>query len=775
MHNNNTNTVMKFSLLKILILTPQFQSSITETVDAQDEFINMLQTNQYTPHELIELIHLAQDKQVKSILITHLLSMEEYLNNLSGHSILNRLDSNKPHVPSRLNKLVHQIDVNTLSLEQIKRLQPEAAISILCSVPHFHLLNQDQINELIGCYQNPAVIHYWMNHYALFPNAHFTLAHLARLFDSHVIDACNMMSKEKKSAVINTILEHLELFNPRFKVLHDESHESHLKKTIHQYLNGSHHTHYVTYIRLLTKKLLSEQVALSLNTIQLLISLNQNIEFGDITHKTSHLISHYLRVKAQSGDISLFYNHNKVNIDVMTQWLHLTPPAAKIKEEKRRLIDWIKPAKIQPNSSAEEQQAIPEHSLIQFYSQKKQLVNTFNYFLLHFKGNTDYLSKAIRDYLGFYLQAGCTESRRKTLYHTAVLINRPEARNSVREAIYTSFLEYPELYDEQICCWMLRYDAQRTLQHFGLKGGVKNYILVMTLCRDALKKLNPMRDKLPIQAAKQAYDEAKLELSFSKEKGIFAQLIQRIKRCWINGWTGFFSPNLPVYVAPAYQTCKEANEQRKILEFEKKNSVQSLHNMLPKLLTQIEKECSIQKLNELVAIMRTLSLKMAPEEELHLRTGINFLYHELLSDSKTNKGIDSWLAQNHALFNANRFRLLELLLKTSTPREIELFIKQFNEDSIYVQHNPISHHLNALINELAIPLPELKTPIKEPQRTMGHSTPVPIPLEIVVPEFVSSAWSWAKESMGGFFTGLSTAPLQKDDIPTEPITPNPAL
>ncbi|KTD55322.1 hypothetical protein [Legionella quateirensis] len=759
-----SNAEMKFNLLKILINTPQYQTSITETQEAQNAFINTLQINQYTHHEIFELIHTTQNKLVKSLLITHLLSMEEYLKNLKGNSVLNRLANNESHIPSRLNPLIHQLDITNLTLEQIKMLQPEAAISILCSIPHFHLLSEDQINELLGQYPDPGVIQYWMNHYALMPNAYYILAHLGRLVDSHVLTEIHKMDYQKKETIINCILEHLDLYNPRFKLLHEDEPENHLKTAINHYLKGKNHEHYVIYIKLLARKLLSDQKSLSLETIQLLICLNDNKEFSDITNKTGYLTNYYLRLKAQSGDTQLFYNEGKLNIHNMTQLIQLRPPVPQKEEEKGGFIRWIHPVQQQEHHTMDEFNTIQENPLVNLLAQKEKSIRAFDYFLLHFKGKTETVSKTIRNYLGYYVQEGCSETRRKTIYHTAILMNRPEVKKSVREAIFTALLQYPELYDENICCWMFKYDAQRTLQHFGLKGGVPNYILVMELCTDALKKLNPKKDEQLIQIANKAYSEAKLELSFSEDKGFFALLIQRFKRCWISGWTGFFSPNLPVYVAPSYNKPIDTDEERAILEQENRTIIKTQESKLPSLLTNLEKQCTLQKLDELIEHMSADPFYTDTHEELQLRTRINQLFHELLLDSKQNKGIESWLSTHYQVLNANRFRILDLMLIMGSPQDFELLIKQINEDSSYSPLVTNHSHLEAIVDEFSVILPEFIADTELSKKSSAVSASEPISLNNVS-SLVTDAWNWTKVNVGGFFAHNSNS-VQSENTPS---------
>lgn len=95
----------------------------------------------------------------------------------------------------------------------ISELEPEAAVSILCSVPHFHHLTREQTEALIGRYAKHELIVYWMNHFALMPNAHYLLAHLMKLAGTNIIDELSKIESNQKEAIIVNIIEHFELFH----------------------------------------------------------------------------------------------------------------------------------------------------------------------------------------------------------------------------------------------------------------------------------------------------------------------------------------------------------------------------------------------------------------------------------------------------------------------------------------------------------------------------------------------------------------------------------
>lgn len=76
------NELLNFDLLKIAILNKDYLASINNSKESQLDFIYALNANKFNYQQILELIALAQDSQIKSLLITCLLSKKEYLDNL---------------------------------------------------------------------------------------------------------------------------------------------------------------------------------------------------------------------------------------------------------------------------------------------------------------------------------------------------------------------------------------------------------------------------------------------------------------------------------------------------------------------------------------------------------------------------------------------------------------------------------------------------------------------------------------------------------------------
>lgn len=228
-------------------------------------------------------------------------------------------------------------------------------------------------------------------------------------------------------------------------------------------------------------------------------------------------------------------------------------------------------------------------------------------------------------------------------------------------------------------------------------------------------------------------------------------MIQHVKRCWISGWTGFFSPNLPVYVAPSFiQNNQDATE----LSTNAGNinvTTEDLATKLSDLLNSIKQQCTVQKLDELIPLSNQLAIKHPPAEELNLRSKIDNQFHELLIDTETTNDIVSWLVQNQHVFMKNRFFLLTLGMRQGSHLDLNSLIEQINQDSDYLQENQDRSCLNALMRELNGTIPELKTRLEVIKEEVPVAAPEPVTLE-TVSAVASNAWSWAMGNIGSFFS-----------------------
>lgn len=751
---------MNFELLKVAIGSRKYLNEINRTKESREQFLNDLVTNKIEHPQIIELIQIAKSKQVKSLLITFLLSQKEYLDSLQGESFLDQINANKAHVPSRLNALTHQLDMKSLSLKEIERLQPEAAVSILCAVPLFHHITEEQVDSLLKQYPQPALLTYWVRYFAQAPNAYHVLAHLLTCDSSYVPGELAAMDEVKKQELITTILEHLELFKSLPKVLFEGDREQRLIKTIHLYLNGYQHKHYVAFIERLAEHLMKKNYPLSLESVQLLLSLNDHPVFSDLNNKTTYLMSHYLREKAKTGETELFYSKGKINVLSMVQPVQLTAPQPEEESvpepEKGFFASWMAPAKSDETKTEKTKENIPEHPIIKELTRRNKSVKSFDYFLMHYQGDGNKIQAVVKDYLAFHVQEGCTENRRVPLHHLSILMTRPEMSASIKEALYTAFLNYPDLYDEQISYSMLLFDAKKTILHFGMQGGTEHYNHVINLCEWSLKKLDPQKHDEIIQMVTQAQSEAKRELGFYEADGFFARLFQRLIRCWVYGWTGFFTPNVPVYVCPSYDVKPVNNIPPSSEEEPAKGEL--VKASLSSLLIDLDTQCSVQKLDELTKAFSTFSFHTNSKDELEIRYKIDGLFHKLLASNKQNNEINDWLMKNKPVFVANQLKLVEKILKDN-PTELDALIKQLGEDSELLQFTT---------NELNRAFPQFKESITP----TAENAPRLLPADVMgnASVLVTGALEWARSGVWGLF-GSTQAP-QTAPVVSEPEAPS---
>ncbi|BCA94041.1 hypothetical protein TUM19329_04020 [Legionella antarctica] len=746
-------SLQDFELLKAAMGNKVYLRNIIEDEKNQLDFLIMLGNNKLTCQQILELMTLTRNEQVRSLLIIHLLSQQEYLTSLKGESVLARLANAERFIPSRLNALVHQLDITILSETVIDKLPPETAVSILCSVPHFHQLSEEQVNNLIKKYPYPQVILYWLNHYSSMPNASFTLAHLLKVADTHISTQLTKMNNIKREAIITNMIKHLELFDPVPKILYEQNEEIHLILAIRLFLNGHQNKTYVTYIHRLANKLVLQNHQFSLPAIQGLLSLHGKQEFTELTNKTTCLINHYLRTNAQAGETELFYQSARINIDAMTKRIHLkawTPKAAlPAKGFFANLLSANQPDKVTEQAVLP---IIPEHPLIEQLAERKKHTIAIVYFLIHFNGDYSRITKLIHAYLSYFVHEQGKVSRYQSLYPLADLIGRSDLEHTIREEIFISFLRYPNLYDEQISLTLFLFDAKRIIQYFGLKGGKQNYTQVIDLCTLALSKLDPDKHREIINMAATARSEARLELSFNEGNGFFASLFMHLKRCWVSGWSGFFSPNLPVYVAPV----SSHGGQNQVAETNQ--AVQSLpyktEPNLQRLLNEMRSPLTLESLDELIEALNLFSLKEKSNNELEIRQKVQVLFHKLISNNKKNREITDWIINNQHHVTVNCYRLLELTLINGPQSAVASLLTKINEDSSHFQHITL---------ELTDVFPEQQ---EEKTTTLTIPPVIESTLLETTSELAYSAINWAKDGLGTFFNPHSSPLTQSSSKET---------
>ncbi|AUH71807.1 hypothetical protein [Legionella sainthelensi] len=733
--------IQSFDLFKAAMGNPDYLTAINKNTVTQAQFLTTLKEGNLTFQEILDSIQIVKNSQVKSLLIIYLLSQKEYLNSLKGSSLLQRLTIRDNHTPSRLNALIHQLDLQVLTNAMISELEPEAAVSILCSVPHFHHLTREQTEALIGRYAKHELIVYWMNHFALMPNAHYLLAHLMKLAGTNIIDELSKIESNQKEAIIVNIIEHFELFHyiPQ-RFLEHANKESHLILAIRLYLNGHYNKTLATYINQLTKKLLEKNHSFTTPAIELLFFLNDKLAFKELANKSAFLTNRYLKNNAQEGNIALFYQNNQLNLQRMIQNVNLNPVIPEFFKEQQKQLE-----------------GLTESSFVNGLIKYNKSINCFEYFLIHYQGNSESIRKLLSDYMASYEHSDNFKSRSQAIHHLGFMLTRPELDLTVKEAIFITFLNHPSFFDEQISYQLFLFDAKRIIRYFGLRGGKENYQRVIDLCTLALKNLHSEKTPEIIQISQKAFMEAKLELSFTKEQGFFSSVIKWIKRCWAYGWSGFFKPNQPEYITPESLIFETSAKRPSKKYIKKLLPVDTPENELLILLNKIALPLTQEKFEDIIKALDLYSLQTLPKNELETRHKLHNLYHYVISKKEENQALYRWLKDNQNPFVINQLRLLELVIKEKSHDEVNFLLKQINEDSDQLQH--ISDELNCEMPELgATTIPKL---IKNAQTSdfVASTTKVLSEYATEASEYAQNAWQWA----GCFLAKIGTPPKEEED------------
>jgi hypothetical protein len=623
----------RFNAFKDLLKDTAYLAQVNSAPEVQLKFLKTLEDEQFTAHEILELIEIPQDRKIRSLLIVHLLSQAEYLKNLEGESILKKLT--EPASPSRLNAWTHQLDVNILSADMIKKLAPEAAASLLCSIPHFHQFSEQQVFALLRQYLNPNLIRYWIKNFASMPNGYHVLAHLMKFVDGDIFNTIKTLMPTNQEYILIQILRHLNLFQPiPQQFLQLATFEHLLVLAMKLYLNGHYYHAYIHYINQLATKLLVADHRFSPITIELFFALSSVHELKDLSYLTAKLTNLFLKKNALRGYTDFWH----INMARMSQDIYLADTTN-------------------------------ECHVVKMLTANKKKLNCFEYFLIHYQGESKNISTLLYEYLAYYAQQRKTLLRDYAVHHISFLLLRQEISTETKEAIYSTFLHFPELCDDFVHYRLFRFAPQRSIQHYGFQGGIENYQKTIALCNLMLTKLDPNRQQDLIGIAKHAKAEAKQELLFSQQHGFFASIIKYFIRCKIYGWSGFFSPNSPSYVI-----AEPALKKRLNMPF---INVLPKPKDLPTLLLEMNKqELSREQFKELFEALNQYSVKNYICNEYETRLKLHQLFYSVLENEKKYQILHSWLMKNQAPVLRNQTRLLELSLQERSLDETKNLLEQ---------------------------------------------------------------------------------------------------
>lgn len=614
-----------FELLKSAMTAQEYLDSISRDKETQFEFLMVLDEQRITYRHTLELLETVEHHKARSLLIVYLLSQEDYLTRLEGQPFQKQFD---PHLdrayyqPSRLNALIQQLDLSTLTENTLHHFTPEAAVSVLCSVQHFHLFTQDQVKTLVNlCPNLEQFLEYWTKHYLPMPNSYVLLAHFFNVLGP-TAEQKFAAEAARNYAPVRMIIEHLELFTQIPSVLLErENAEANLQLAINVFLRKPNYEVYVAYITELITMMFDQKSSknnrhFAIPSMQSLLLLNGHPQFAEVMKRASASINPRLAAHARTGNLEFFYRENQLEHQAMTQTI--------------------------PYMDSE------THPFINTLKNHKKTVSAFDYYLIHYTANTDELKRLLNDFLTYTAAQALIDYR--SLHHLVLLL-KEAIDPAVKTAIFRSVLAYPQLFDGLISSCLLRFDAKSALHHFGMQGTIKGYQQTITLCALAL----PLMDNNPVvkDAIIKARTEAQFELDLPPTNGYFSSVYIFVQRCWMSGWAGFFFPNTPSYVLAKENTQHVVPISTPVSTYKKSKS-------LDEVLDEIDALSNIKEFDPLIKAMHSYSPINDPMNEWDTRYSIHQLFQQLNQRSLHDAMLELWLREKRWVFITNYKHLFEL-------------------------------------------------------------------------------------------------------------------
>lgn len=572
-------------LFQEAMVNDHFFSTINATELNQKEFFQLIEDNAFSNDDVLKLINLVPDTQVRSLLIIYLLSKADYYTHLKGESILDRLSNNKIHLPSRLNSLVHLIDVRVLTVDIIAKLEPEAAVSLLFSVPHFHQLQTNQVKALLKKFPRIEVLRYWVHHFHTAPNSGVLLANILKCVKSSLIDEIKKMDLKSKSMLARQVLNNIALFRSDPAIYDLFAEEEYLNIAIKMFLNGNKHESLIGYINSTLTALMRKQHHFTVDSVHLLIALNAKDEFMSLNDEYKYV----------------------------------------------------------------------QHVMKYCLNAKHALVQVIDHFIKQLK----------------------VDDRQHALHLLTAVMDRKDADAEVKDALFSSLLQFPELLDDRLKTFMLEHDAVRFIQYFGHMGSDEEYQRVIDLCQWAITNLDKQKHAQIIEITQTAYAEAVQELSFSTDTNSLSLTFHRLMRCWYYGWQGFFTPNTPIYIAPSKVSISRNDSKiPPYLLALRATCTDKIEDRLLELTKDALKEYSLECMNTIIQVLNLYEYKQNRQQEFEIRKSVDELFCQLVSGATDNQALYTWYMQNQIVINANRHRLVELLFQKNGLQEVKDMLKQ---------------------------------------------------------------------------------------------------
>ncbi|MDP1602129.1 MAG: hypothetical protein Q8M03_02600 [Legionella sp.] len=639
------------------------------------DFMTLL--TRFSTDELIDLLYSIPDKAPRSLIAFHLLTRNDYLQNINGSNFLADIENAALRVERRLKPLTHHIKLKGLPVSLLEQLSPEAAASLFCSVPHFHLLNEERVMPLmkrLGSARN-SLIRYWLYYYAIMPNSHEPLIVLTEKFPTIVLSTLKTMSPEQCRPVLFNLIQHIHRINqlPASELLELVSlcNESHLIYAIQLYLHGWKNESLESLIIVLIKSFLANAPLLSSSTIQLLVRLNKEPAFNDVQDYIGKAAGDYLRSPALS-DCSIFYDVNGINIKRMQELIPLSreqKPEASSSGFIHNLWQSFNLVRANSANAPEGEPLSPENPLIAVLEKRYKSIKTINYFLIHYKGDLKKLKTCMDDYLTCIEQS---KQRTQQLRDTSRLMTMGEIDSKTREMLFNCFLNHSKLVHGKIIVHLLKFDAEKVLLHFGKNHSHER---LLTLCDEALSLLGK-EDKITTQV-KTAKAEVEFESKISQISGFLASLRIRLKRCWFYGWNGWFSPKPPRFITIGQNISPRKRPSTDIVVEALKNKAFKVVK-LEALLKEIDGNASLAEITPLYEALTLYEWEPHDEYECAIRTTVDALYEAFLRRSHSEPDLEVWLLQHQQLFINNRYLLIALHCRHEYSAELNLLLEKAN-------------------------------------------------------------------------------------------------
>ncbi|MGQ3891819.1 hypothetical protein [Legionella sp. CNM-4043-24] len=533
---------------------------------SRSEFLALLNHCHLPPNDLIRLHEQNIHPALKTLLLTHVLSREDYLVSLNSEnvSLLQQLDNAaKP----RLRSLVQRIDMAQLPPAALSCCLPEAAASLLCSVKQFTLLNEERMLPLLSRLeaQHDDFVCWWIRQFSAMPGSDTPLEVLVKHHPDLILTTLIAELPARNKRLIHLLIANSQYLS--FAALDDLARhcdEEDLQYAIIRFWHGHQQDEaLITLLHTMIKSVLERTDDLTLDTTRLLIRLEDIPAFSTAQDLIGKATGDYLKHHAMNGNCSIFYENAQINPHRVTRRVSLkqestgsNPLMSGLLQKAGAMLSYLLPkiplVNLMPRQDTDEDLLEPAATRTQ--PSYMQSISSFNYFLIHFEGKSQALSDCLHDYFQSFGSLHDERQLPEDLVLSAWLLNQGDLAEEKRELMFNELLRQPNVLKGQVAAEALQYDARRLLRHF---GQTKQYAQLQTIALSALNQDESHDSKhtaILSDAAKnrawRAIHEARFEQELQNISGLFVRLRIWFRRCRFYGWSGFFRPDPPQFVAP---------------------------------------------------------------------------------------------------------------------------------------------------------------------------------------------------------------------------------